>query len=277
MTNIINLDLDQFDGMFGLLSYHVPYLKQFCSEYNVSGKDVLEVGGAMPHELVIDYLQANSWTCTEDPSYDLINGKLGNQQSIRKNNTPRPNNYSTILKNIEDFDDSLNEKFDCIFSIACFEHISKFPEALDKMWSLLKKDGKLFTMFSPIWSSSEGHHLYHIKIPDRFTDKFPSGTKVLSDWEHLLKDRKELHSDLKSKYDSEFADYIVYHVYNNPHINRFFCEDYEYFFQLSKFKLDKFFGSYNLQITHEIQVELERKHPGYRSFSNMGIYAFISK
>jgi SAM-dependent methyltransferase len=273
MTSLCYEELDKFGGKFGLLEYHIPYLKQFCSEYDIRGKDVLEVGGAMPVEIVIDFLKANSWTCTEDPMYDKVLGNAANQQT--RNEAKQNDSYHAILKNIEEFDTSFNEKFDCIFSIACFEHISKLPEALDKMWAVLKPGGKLFSMFSPIWSCHDGHHLYHLKPPERFAEL--EDQRILSPWEHLLKTRRGLHGDLKARFDTEFADRVIYEVFNNPHINRYFSEDYQYVFENSLFKLDKFFPSYEIAIPEPYQKRLEEICYGYKKFSNMGFYVFISK
>ena len=273
MTKPYYLNLDQFEGQFNLLEYHLPYLKQFCSEYDIRGKDILEVGGAMPSEIVIDFLQANSWTCVEDPMYDQVLGMVGNQQTISeaKNNK----RYKVMLKNIEDLDISFNNTFDCIFSIACFEHVSRLSEALNKMWSVLKPGGRLFSMFSPIWSCYDGHHLYHLSLPERFLQS--QDKKILLPWEHLLKTRKTLHLDLESRFDAEFADQVIYEVFNNPHINRHFAEDYEYIFEKSPFKLDKFFPSYVASVPEAYQAILEQTCFSYKKFSNMGYYVFISK
>lgn len=265
--------IEMFKGKFNLLSYHIPYLKQFCTEFDVRGRDILEVGGAMPKEIVIDFLGANSWTCTEDPMYDKLLPSPGNQQTIAS--SKGSDSYTTILKNIEEFDTSFNEKFDCIFSIACFEHISKLPEALNKMWSVLKPGGKLFSMFSPIWSCHEGHHVMHLSIPEKFPTR--GDQNILAPWEHLVKTRRQLHRDLKLKFDADFADKVFYEVFNNPHINRYFAEDYEYIFHNSPFQLDKFIPSYSVPVPEPYQQRLESMYQGYKKFSNQGFYVFISK
>ncbi len=266
-------ELDRFYGKFNLLEYHIPCLKQFLSEYDVRGKDILEVGGAMPSEIVIDFLQANSWTCTEDPMYDQVLGTVANQQTLggRKSRT----SYTTILRNIEDFDTSLNEKFDCIFSIACFEHVAKLPQALNKMWNVLKPGGKLFSMFSPIWSCHEGHHLFHLTIPDKFAEQ--NRQLILDPWEHLIKPKRELHNDLRVRFDAEFADCVMYETFNNPHINRFFSEDYEQIFRNSPFYLEKFYPSYEVTVPEGYQQRLEQVCYGYKKFTNMGFYVYVSK
>jgi SAM-dependent methyltransferase len=274
MNKEIIAELDKFEGKLGLLSYHVPYLKQFCKEFDVTGKDILEVGGAMPPEIVIDLLSANSWTCTEDATYDELLGRTANQQTLRGGaNFDR--RYKAILENIENFGGEYDQKFDCIFSIACFEHIQKLPEALQRMWSLLKPGGKLFSMFSPIWSCHDGHHLYHLEVPDRFQKTDP--TKILQPWEHLLKSRYQLHHDITARYDREFADEVVYNVFNNPHINRYFTEDYIHIFRNSMFQLDKFYLTFSVPVGELEQKQLERQQPGYKLFSNMGLYLFITK
>ena len=135
----MSTELELLAQKYKLLSYHVPYLTQFLSVYDVKGKDVLEVGGAMPREIVIDHLGANSWTCTESPQYDEELGEA-NQQTL-SGATSAGGNYHTLLKNVEDFDLEQEGRFDCIFSIACFEHIAKFPQALDTMYRCLKPGG----------------------------------------------------------------------------------------------------------------------------------------
>jgi len=227
----------------------------------------------MPSQIVIDFLKANSWTATENPLYDSEVGKLSNQSKLNQQ-LEINQRYKIIYKNIEDIEENYNNSFDCIFSIACFEHISRLPEAFDKMWRLLKPGGKLFSMFSPIWSCYDGHHLYHLKIPERFGFK---EKKILSPWDHILKTRYQLHKELSGKFDRSFADEIIYHTFNNNHINRYFFEDYQYIFENSNFNLDKLFPTYKVDVPEPYQIELERMSPGYKNFSHMGWYLYLSK
>jgi SAM-dependent methyltransferase len=210
-------EIEKLGQKYGL-TYHVPYLNQFMQLCEPRGKDILEVGGALPKELVIDYLGCNSWTCTESPDYDAELG-AANQQT-QMGTSGAKGSYATVLENIENFDDSHADRYDYIFSIACFEHISKLPEALTSMHRCLKSGGVLFSMFSPIWSSYQGHHLYHCKIPDEFSGR--TGAKeILLPWEHLLKPRYQLHIELTARFNKSFADEIIYHTFNSPHINRY--------------------------------------------------------
>ena len=60
--------VDTIKAKYGL-TYQIPYYEQFISEIAIEGLDVLEVGGAMPSELVIDFSKVNSWTSIESPDY----------------------------------------------------------------------------------------------------------------------------------------------------------------------------------------------------------------
>lgn len=265
--------LDALGIKYSLLPYQIPYLKQFLTVGDVRGRDVLEVGGALPREIVIDCLGSNSWTCTESPAYDEELG-TANQQTIAGFSS-QEGAYRTLLRNIEDFDSGYDGKFDYIFSIACFEHIAKFPQALDAMYRCLRPGGILFSMFSPLWSSHSGHHLYHIQIPERFARD--ATTPILLPWEHLLKNRRTLHQDLEQRFDRAFADELIYHTYNSPHINRYFTEDFVHIINLSKFHVTKMGRSFFWPMPEGYQAALERACPGYHWFDNQGMYLELLK
>jgi hypothetical protein len=53
---------------FGL-GYHLPYLIQGQEIVGLSGMRVLEVGGSLPRELVIDTLGATQWVALEALRY----------------------------------------------------------------------------------------------------------------------------------------------------------------------------------------------------------------
>jgi SAM-dependent methyltransferase len=267
-------ELELLAQKYKLLSYHVPYLTQFLSVYDVKGKDVLEVGGAMPREIVIDHLGANSWTCTESPQYDEELGEA-NQQTL-SGATSAGGNYHTLLKNVEDFGLEQEGQFDCIFSIACFEHIAKFPQALDTMYRCLKPGGVMFSMYSPIWSSFSGAHIGHLSVPDRF-DATRTDGQILLYWEHLLKPRYALHKTLEARFDRAFADEVLYLVHNSPHINRYYTEDYMQFIQDSKFTINQMLLTFRMPMPEGYQAALELACPGYKHFDNQGLYLVLTK
>ena len=273
MTNLIDSQLQSIANKYNL-SYHIPYFRQFLTEYNPEGKDILEVGGLLPKELVIDFAKSNYWLGIESPAYEQELGSNANQQSSIPDS--KSSSHERLIVNVEDYVDGNEEKFDCIFSIACFEHISRLPEALNSMWKLLKPDGRLFSMYSPIWSSYGGHHLMHVKLPEQFKECRPDGT-ILNPWEHISLPRFQLHNVLKSRYDAAFADELLWQIFNSTHINRYFFEDYIHALKNTKFSLEKVFGTFNVPTDAIIQNILERHNYGYKNFSSQGIYLFIKK
>jgi hypothetical protein len=82
---------------FGLSDHQRNFFSTLLSFYDIKGKDVLEVGGAMPSGLVLDYLGVNSWTCVQSQEYAAHRSD---------NQTPSANlgngRYSAIYANIED-------------------------------------------------------------------------------------------------------------------------------------------------------------------------------
>lgn len=267
-------ELERLAKKYNLLAYHVPSIRQFLKVYDVRGKDILEVGGAMPREIVIDHLGANSWTCTESPQYDEELGEA-NQQTLLGASS-YGGNYYTQLQNVEDFGPEHHGRYDCIFSIACFEHITKFPQALDAMYRCLRPGGVLFSLYSPVWSSCSGAHISHLSIPERF-DPSHNGGQILLPWEHLLKPRHTLYKDIELRFDREFAEEVVYAVHNSPHINRYYTEDFIQFVQDSKFAVNQFLMTFLSPMNEGIQAMLEAACPGYKYFDNQGIYLELSK
>ncbi len=256
------------------LSYHINYALTCQKIVGFKGKDVLEVGGCLPQELVLDHLECNSWTATESPDYDQ---ELGNANQFNRYESPDKNSerYNFLLENIEVLPLSFHNHFDLIFSIAAFEHINKFPAALKAMYNALRGGGKLFTMFSPIWSAHDGHHLPSIK--DKKDREFSFHYSPIPPWGHLLFNRSELYKHIINHTDKETAESIIYYVYNSPHINRFFCEDYINFVKESDFSIIRAELTFNVKVNPAVQKRLENLYPGRKYFSNNGLLLLLEK
>jgi hypothetical protein len=265
---------DQFQ-----LSYHISYLDVCCSKIPLLGLDVLEIGGALPASLVIDHLRCNSWTAVEAPSYD---DELGEANQFHRNLAEQQRlleigpSYRHFYCNVEDLGDEHQNQYDLIFSIACFEHINRLPLALERMLSYLKPGGMLFTMHSPIWSAFDGHHL-PIGIPDRFDKRLLEQSFIFKPWGHLLQSRSQVYLDLSSRFDSSFAEEVIYNTYNSNHINRYFSEDYRVCFDASGFEIVDYQITFLRNPADGLQAILESRFPGYTQFGNNGIYALLQK
>ncbi len=130
-------------------------------------------------------------------------------------------------------------------------------------------------MFSPIWSAPNGHHLP--QIIDKQGNSFDFGNSPIPPWGHLLMRPAQLCQYLYQFTDKETADLMVYYVYNSPHINRFFTEDYIEFINQSAFKEIKIELTFNASINQETQLSLERLYPDRNHFANNGILLILEK
>lgn len=261
------------------LSYHLPYLDHCAKKIPLEGLDVLEIGGALPATLVIDHIGCKSWTAVEAPSYDE---DLGEANQFHRNRTEQNlietlgDRYHHHYCNAEELNEAHHNRYDLIFSIACFEHINRLPLAIEKMFCYLKPGGMLFTMHSPIWSAFDGHHL-PISIPERFDQKLQHQSYIFQPWGHLLQSRAQTYYDISQRFDKVFAEEVIYNTYNSNHINRYFSEDYFTVFSGSDFNILTYQITFPNNPTPQIQQVLEAKYPGYKQFGNNGIYAILQK
>ncbi|TDT39471.1 ubiquinone/menaquinone biosynthesis C-methylase UbiE [Halospina denitrificans] len=185
-------------------------------------QDVLEVGGCISPEVITDY-EPRSWT-----SIDVNPKRFEGKTTFNGNFTFTAENMS--VTDIKHPDNS----FDRIFSVNCFEHVDDLKKGMDEMFRVLRPGGKLFTIFGPIWSSPVGHHTW-IEYEGHIYH-FMNG--VFPDWDHLIKTRSELKSDLEERYDEELAENICRYVYDSSDINRLADGDYEKNLKDSNFRVN---------------------------------------
>jgi len=270
------------------LKYHVPYAAQAAKMVGFAGKRVLEVGGSLPPAFVREQLGAAQWTAVEELSYwrevekggHKSYGPLG-QDYVKHLADATPadaDNQEYLLLDgaIEAAPDTLTGTYDLAFSIACFEHMSRLPKALSAIWRLLKPGGKLFTMFSPIWSAHDGHHLPVITDAAGQTFVFNRNCPI-PPWGHLLCSPSELFEFLLAKTDPTAAEEMVYYVYHAPTINRLFAEDYVRYLHMSPMRVLTLAETFKRAPSPDTQAELERFHPGKKAFSNNGYLAILQK
>lgn len=268
------------------LSYHVPYCADADKLVGFRGKRVLEVGGSLPAGFVRDYLGAAQWTAVEELGYwrtvdgveKLADSPLQHPADARLEEATADlldQDYVLLDGGIEQAPEALHGRFDLAFSIACFEHISRLPKALERIHRTLKPGGKLFALFSPIWSAHDGHHLPG--ITDATGRHFNFGRSPIPPWGHLMASPSELYRFLLDHTDAAAAEEMVYYVYHAPHINRLFAEDYVRYFKLSPFRIERCQPTFPTPLSAEAQSMLEARHPGHRLFSNNGFLAILEK
>ena len=269
-------------GSFGKkydLTYQLDFLKIIDSLHPLKGLRVMEIGGSnLPRALVLDELGAKQWICVDD----LKNFVLDTPTKTRVMNDAMRDHYNTtatftdddtneeILSNDYAIIDSdichldIFDHFDAVVSIAAFEHISKFGGLLDRTYNALRSEGHLISLFQPIWSCVNGHHLGGAK--DKAGHEYDFGSGIVPHWGHLLMTPPQMRCDLLTKTDADCADDIVSKVYNSPSINRLFFEDYVDYVNASRFRIKKITPLGQRVVPEQVQAALEAAHPGRTCF-----------
>lgn len=274
-----------YQRRFGL-TYHVPYALEAESAIGLRGKAVLEVGGSLPAKFVGEGLGARQWVAVEEMAYwhevRASGGTQGTppaQTAARQLADARPDDlgapYQLFSGGVEDLPAALHGRFDAAFSIAAFEHIARLPLALAGIHAALKPGGRLFTMFSPIWSGYNGHHLPDIRDPAG--RKFSFAKSPIPPWAHLLLAPEELRDYLEAETDAATATEMLYYVFESPHINRLFAEDYAGLCRASAFQVERCEPTFAVDVPPPLQSELERRYPGRSQFGNTGMLIVLRK
>lgn len=275
------------------LSYHLTFANHCEQLIGFKGKDVLEVGGSLPKEFVLEWLNVKSWSAIETPEYDkaftdlVVSGeeefdlqatiaKIEKQKKLGFKNR-KFDQYNFFLGEIENLPEEHYQKYDLIFSIAAFEHIHKFPQALEKMFLALKPGGKLFSMFCPIWSAHDGHHIPTIVDNNGISIERGAANCIIPAWGHLLMRPAEMCKHLYQHTDKNTADLLTYYIYSASHINRYFLEDYLQFIKQSSFKVDRIDHIYPVQARESQIKHLQVLYPGRKDFLSNGLMIILSK
>jgi len=245
---------------------------------------VLEIGGSLPEALVCDHLQAEQWIAVEDFEYwDEIPEADGSRPAERptaslKDATPETTPaYAVLDGKIEQVPVAMEGHFTRAYSMACFEHIHRLPTALDAIYRALAPGGKLFAMFSPLWSAYNGHHLQTTR--DAQGRDWTFTENPLPPWGHLLLTPPEMQAFMEKQrgIDQATAAEIVYQICHNPHINRFHLEDYLQYFHQSPFQLTTALGTHPQAPDAKLTQILRQRYPSYEDFTHNGLVVVLEK
>lgn len=259
------------------------FLLEMNRHWPLEGKRVLEVGGSnIPKSFLFGVLKASQWI-----SVDRVypeNRKYWPKQYSHTGVIPLSEDidYGSLDRHvildgcIEKTPPSFAGQFDAIISMDSFEHIPRFATMLERTYDALQPGGKMLSMYSVIWSSHFGHHLWG--VTDKAGKTYYIESSPIPKWGHLLMTPPEMYRFLLDHTDPEAADEIVYHVYHSENLNRLFYEDYEGYFARSRFEkieLKKFLP--DVEPEPETRTRLEQMYPGRKRFEAMGMLAICEK
>jgi SAM-dependent methyltransferase len=276
--------LEALQKKYGL-SYHVMYALTAEESVGLRGRRVLEVGGSLPRAFVEGELGVAQWVGIQETTYwsEIATGAEASSQNVHApvrllrdvTGADQLGPYEVLGGGIEDLPAALEGAFDVVFSIATFEHILTLPVALARMYAALRPGGKLFTMFSPLWSAHDGHHLPD--VTDKQGRTFSFGNVPIPPWGHLLMRPSEMMEYLARFTDRDAAAKMTYYIYHSPHINRLFTEDYVQFVKATPFRILTMLGTFEAQAPEELKRELERLYPGRHFFTNNGLQMVLER
>ncbi len=263
----------EYKERYGIANYTVEGLARMAEDIDFDGRRVLEFGGwNIPTEITIGDLGASTWT-----SIDMIGSISGAYQAQRFGH----------LKDVEilDYDAGAQKigrqpltiingdatllppaffgHFDIVVSFATIEHVLDIVRFLEKAWRALVPGGVFATRFGPIWPSVIGHHAY---VSKDLNFQKPDGP--IGPWGHLLLRPPEmLDRLLVSGVTETDAALTIQQLYTSPRINRYFTEDYQGFFDASKFKSTEFKAAWSKPPPPDIEAALRLAYPMHKDFS----------
>jgi SAM-dependent methyltransferase len=233
-----------------------PWVRQALDlaqrEEGLAGKDVIEVGGAVP-EAQARATGAASWSgfylgaqARSAPGYEI---RDADARAI-----PWP-----------------DQSFDLAFSSCAFEHIRDLPLALREIARVLRPGGALVTSYAPIWSCAVGHHLW---------GRTDAGARVhfldplVPLWGHLLLEESELRWFLAHGVGGTVAARFAEQICRHPHINRVHEAEHRAAFAAAGFDDTRLSEQAAWHATHvpspALLAALEARHPRMGGFQAPG-------
>ncbi len=148
---------------------NVKFWKRLGGKPNLENKTVLDFGCGLGC-LSVDVASSGAKSVTGiDLEDDYINFAIEN---LNQNYNQYIDKVNFEKKNI--LNEKFNESFDLIVTKDTFEHTDNLPEILNSFYNLLKKNGKAYIGFGPLYNFYNGNH-------GRTQLKFPWLHVILSD------------------------------------------------------------------------------------------------
>ena len=259
--------------------YILDSLAILQTRVSLRGARILEMGGSLPSQFVIDVLGAAAWVCVDDRS-----------SWIRKMGGSRPAGVAVTeleLRHLEagwsSFDSSVHDipeladgALDLVVSFAALEHIPCVPKLLRRINSLLRPGGSAWLLVGPIWTGHRGHHIFPQDYPG-YARETSELLDRLEPWHHLLVDPMELYEWVQGYWGASFADVVHSSVYESTRINRMSYSDYQRAIALSGMSVVAFQA---WDLAPELQSHLERvqaRFPHQKGFEVNGFHVLLQK
>ncbi len=240
-------DLNYFN--FGKIE-NEKFWRRLGGEPNFDNKSILDFGCGHG-SLCIEMAKKNT---SSVQGIDL-NEKLLDfaSNNLRENFSELKNKVSFKKKDI--LKDDFNQQFDYIVTKDTFEHSENLPEILDRFYNLLKKKGKVFAGFGPLYNFYNGDHgRTQLKLP----------------WLHVILPEKFIIKRYNNKNSTKIKRI------EDLGLSKYSFDDYKDIFNKSKFKIDFFVIN---QSDHPVSkiFNLLSNFKILREYCTYNIYCILSK
>lgn len=274
------VDLDALEAEYGL-HCQIPILQDANATIGLEGMAVLEWGGCLPEAVLRAVCGPRHWVGVvpeAGAAFAASESALAPDGPISADALDldaAENVYAMVRRPEGDLPESLRGRFDRVVSIGNLEHELLPGQALTQMHAALKPGGRAYLLFSPVWSAPNGHHLP--EITDAAGQTFDRGNNPIPPWAHLLMTPPILEAFLRGKTDAPTAARMVHHVYQGPHINRLFLEDYLDYIEISPFELEASAAIEPVEIPDTLRNALLEQYPGRENFEAHGLVLVLRK
>lgn len=239
------------------------YFEIFSAAVSLRDQDVLEVGGAVPPDL-IDDRGIRTWTAV-DISPNRFKEALGEAEL--------PGWYRPMLMDAAAMEFAANS-FDVIYSTDCFEHVANFSSTIRECFRVLRPGGLLFTKFAPIWSGPKGHHAW-VEV-DGSTFTFNDG--IVPDWQHLMGNEEEFQENVRRLTPGPVAEAVTEYSLHSDDLNRL-CDD-DFLHEIEGMPWRRVVSiklRASAKLSRNKKTKLTEQHPSVRDFRTDGFFWVLAK
>ena len=240
-------DLNYFE--YGKVE-NIKFWKRLGGKPNLSGKTILDFGcghGA----LCIDIADSGAKSVL---GIDL-NDNLLNFANLNLDKNFDHLKDKVFFEKKDILKKKFEKKFDLIISKDTFEHTLNLDKILEKFHQILKKDGKAFVGFGPLYNFYNGDH---------------GRTEAYLPWFHIIIPEKILINRLNKKYKKNFFKI------EDLGLSKYSFKDYIRIFEKSKFKVTYFKTNFS---DHPLAFlfDLLRKVKIFEEYCTYNIYSILKK
>lgn len=209
-----------------------PYQKQafdkFCTQYDVSGKTVLEVGSDYwtPGQKVVEAFR--------EKEASLVVGITNEYRPDRLAKHRNKKNCYVFCADVclAPLEDGL---FDVVYMNDVIEHMQDVKGLFNEAFRVLKPGGVFFSASGPLWEGGTGHHL----IFKRDGKNYSLTDAIIPPFFHHRLDKEKMKKFLEKegRAKAEHIDFIADWVYESRALNRCYIKDFLREIKYSGFEL----------------------------------------